>query len=103
MNTFRLNKSSFQYVLEQIRPILKCNTRKSAITATIKLATALRFFAQGSYQLSVGNDFNLSLAQPTVSKILSEVLDAMNTTICNNWIKFEMSEDETIECKRFFL
>lgn len=102
MNTFRLNKSSFQYVLEQIRPILKCNTRKSAITATIKLATALRFFAQGSYQLSVGNDFNLSLAQPTVSKILSEVLDAMNTTICNNWIKFEMSEDETIECKRFF-
>ena len=100
MNIFRLNKSSFRYVLEQIRPKLKCNMRKSAITPTIKLATSLRFFAQGSYQLSVGNDFNLSLAQPTVSKIISEVLDAMNTTICNNWI--EMSEDETIECKRFF-
>ena len=76
--------------------------RKSAITPAIKLATALRFFGQVSYQFSIGNDFNLSLAQPMVSKIISEVLDAMNTTIYNNWIKFELSEDKTIECKRFF-
>lgn len=102
VDTFRLNKTAFKYVLEEIRPKLNCNMRKSAITPTIKLATALRFFAQGSYQLSVGNDFNLSLAQPTVSKILSEVLDAMSTTICKTWVKFEMSDDEITECKRFF-
>ncbi|XP_054084102.1 putative nuclease HARBI1 [Zeugodacus cucurbitae] len=101
-NTFRLNKTAFQFVLEQINPKLKQITRKSAITPTQKLATALRFFAQGSYQLSVGNNFNLSLAQPTVSKIVSEVLNAMKTTICKDWVKLEISEAEVMSAKRYF-
>lgn len=99
---FRLSKESFRNVLDEITPKLNSGRRSLALGPEIKLATTLRFLAQGSYQTSVGNDFNISLAQPTVSKVLSEVLDACETTICRRWIKASMSEEEKYECKEYF-
>lgn len=76
--------------------------RSSSISNTLKLATTLRFLAQGSYQSSVGNDFNLGLSQPTVSLILEEMLDVLERVICPLFIKFEMTEEEKAECKLYF-
>lgn len=66
---FRLNKSAFHDVLQSIEVKLRLNIRQRAVPNIIKLATALRFFAHGNYQTSVGNDFNIGLAQSTVSEI----------------------------------
>ncbi|XP_055918715.1 putative nuclease HARBI1 [Eupeodes corollae] len=68
--------------------------RSSAIPPILKLCTALRFLAEGSYQKCSGNDFNLGLAQPTVSVVLKEVLDVVEERICPQWIKARMTNDE---------
>lgn len=81
---------------------MKSITRSASISNTIKLATTLRFLAQGSYQTGVGNDFNLGLSQPTVSLILEETLDALERVICPLYIKYEMTEEEMAECKLHF-
>ncbi|XP_058984143.1 putative nuclease HARBI1 [Musca domestica] len=98
-NYFRINKDCFQDVLKEISPKLKSGRRSLALRPEIKLATALRFLAQGSYQTSVGNDFNISITQPTVSVVLKEVLEACEATICCKWI---MTEEEKNSAKEYF-
>lgn len=66
---FRLSKIAFAYVLEQIRSTIR-PTRCSALSAEEKLATCLRFFAEGSYQHRTGQDFNIAFAKPTFLKYL---------------------------------
>lgn len=51
------------------------NKRQSGVSPIVKLSGCLRFFAEGGYQTGVGNDFEVSLAQPTFSKVLNEVVD----------------------------
>ncbi|XP_067614377.1 putative nuclease HARBI1 [Eurosta solidaginis] len=99
---FRLSKEAFKFVLEKIVPSMKVAKRTTIISNKIKLATTLRFLAQGSYQVGVGNDFNLALSQPTLSAILAETLEALEKVICPLLIKFEMSEEEQTEAKRHF-
>lgn len=99
---FGLNKDAFKYVLETITPHLKVGVRSTHISNTIKLAATLRFLAQGSYQLSVANDFNLGLSQPVVSKIISEILNVLESKICPQWIKFVMTDEEKNESKLHF-
>ncbi|XP_017467584.1 PREDICTED: putative nuclease HARBI1 [Rhagoletis zephyria] len=76
---------------------MKVGKRPTIISNEIKLATTLRFLAQGSYQVGVGNDFKLALSQPTVSAILAERLEALEQVICPLLIRFEMSEEEQTE------
>ncbi|XP_067638622.1 putative nuclease HARBI1 [Eurosta solidaginis] len=99
---FRLSKEAFKFVLEKIVPSMKVAKRTTIISNEIKLATTLRFLAQGSYQVGVGNDLNLALSQPTVSAILAETLEALEKVLCPLLIKFKMSEEEQTEAKRHF-
>ncbi|XP_036334306.1 putative nuclease HARBI1 isoform X1 [Rhagoletis pomonella] len=100
---FRLNKTAFKYVLGKIRPKMKVGIRSTSVSNTIKLAATLGFLAQGSYQLNVGNNFNLGLSQPTVCSILSETLTVLEDIVCPLWIKFNMTNDEKVIIKREFL
>lgn len=58
----------------------------------------LELLAKGSYQDTIGNDFSIGMAQPTVSKIFWEVIEKMENALCSNWIKFELSQ----ETKEYF-
>lgn len=78
---------------------MRSGVRSTCVSKTTKLAATLRFLAQGSYQLSVGNDFHIGLSQPVVSSILSETLKALETAICPKWIRFKMTENERTEAK----
>lgn len=62
----------------------------------------MRFFAEGSYQHGTGKDYDVDIAQPTFSKVLSEMLVVLERTICPKWIKFEMTEQEMRDAKRYF-
>lgn len=66
------------------------------------VVSALRFFAEGSYQHGVGADYNVGMAQSTVSKWLSNFLEIMQRKLCPQWIKFEQSEIEKQEAKQDF-
>lgn len=93
---------AFQNVLETIEPHLKKGIRSTFVSNTLKLAATLLFLAQGTYQLNLGNDFNLGLSQSIISKILSETLDIIESKVCPKWIDFDMTEDEKNEAKQYF-
>ena len=98
---FRLDKTTFNIVLDKIAPSMKSRAKSTCISSKVKLAATLRFFAQGSYQSSVGNDFNLGLAQSTVSTILTETINVLEAVICPLYIKFKLSEDKKLQAKHF--
>lgn len=62
----------------------------------------MRILAEGSYQKGAGNDFNVGLAQPTVSGVFHECVNAMFTKLCPKWISFIMTESEKNEIKEHF-
>jgi len=49
----------------------------------------LNFFATGSYQLPVGNSNLAIVSQPTVSRAIDEVVNALNQPeIFKYWVKY---------------
>ena len=84
---FRLSRSSFQVLLTKIRSNIERNEQKainssgSGITATIRLATALRFLAGGSY-LDISFMFGLDSTNFFNSKyVLWSTIEAIDTIL----------------------
>ncbi|XP_017477324.1 PREDICTED: putative nuclease HARBI1 [Rhagoletis zephyria] len=98
---FRLSKDAFMYVLDKIKDKFNCRL-SSSVTPMLKLCCALRFFAHDSYQQAVGNEFQLGLAQPTVSLILKEVLPILEREICSASIITEVTEEEKQQARSKF-
>ncbi|XP_049308863.1 putative nuclease HARBI1 isoform X2 [Bactrocera dorsalis] len=98
---FRLNKDAFKYVLDAFAEETTASTLSSLSPLNI-VVSALRFFAEGSYQHGVGADHNVGMAQSTVSKWLSNFLEIMQQKLCPQWIKYEQSEIEKQEAKQNF-
>jgi len=56
---------------------------------SFKVLTALRFFASGSYQQDIGEHRGAALSQPSVSRCITEVAEALNNPIIlNKYIHF---------------
>lgn len=72
------------------------------MSKTLRLAATMRILAEGSYQRGAGNDFNVGLAQPTMSIVFHECIDAMFTELCPKWISFKMNESEKTQIKEYF-
>ncbi|XP_049310675.1 putative nuclease HARBI1 [Bactrocera dorsalis] len=89
------------YVLDSIKE--KCPTNlSSSISPMLKLCCVLRFFAHGSYQQTVFNDFQLGIAQPTVSLIFKEMLPILESTLCSVWIKTDITDEQKRTRRKFF-
>lgn len=89
------------YVLGQIKLDFQQKNRNS-IPPILKLAATLRLLAEGGYQQSVGQDYCIGMAQPTVSKVVAETLLILEKKLCAQWISFDMSEDDKKEAKKAF-
>ena len=93
-NYFRISKEIFLNLLDIIERKIKPPIKSTSVPAVIKLTAVLRFFAEGGYQKRTGNDFNVGLAQSTMSKTLTEMLNVLETEICSNLIKFPDTDVE---------
>ncbi|XP_054729355.1 uncharacterized protein LOC129238352 [Anastrepha obliqua] len=102
LKNFRLSKEAFVNLLSTTENQLQQCTRAKSIPNILKLATVLRFCAQGSYQLSIGNEGMIGLAQPTVSVVLSEIIDVLENYICQRWVKFSSTEADLQQRKAHF-
>uniref|UniRef100_A0A182I8H0 Uncharacterized protein n=1 Tax=Anopheles arabiensis TaxID=7173 RepID=A0A182I8H0_ANOAR len=100
VRNFRVNKSLFKKILHLIAPELKPRHNRG-LKAKQKLAATLKFLAQGSYQLGVGNDFTIPMAQSTFSEVLHETLRVMQTKLLK-YITLQMSEVEKTEARNYF-
>nr|XP_029707902.1 putative nuclease HARBI1 [Aedes albopictus] len=99
---FRVTKEFFSYLLNIMETKLGVTVKASSIPAILKLSAALRFFAEGSYQKGVGNDLFAGMAQPTLSKVLSTVIEVFEAEVCSTTISFPESEAEMDEIKHAF-
>lgn len=102
MDYFRVSKDLFRHLLVILESKLKPTVRSSSVLPIIKLAAALRFFAEGSYQKGAGNDSFVGVAQPTMSKMLSEVIDVFEEFVCPSEIRFPTNEVEKNSIKMGF-
>ena len=72
------------------------------LTAKQKLCALLRFLAEGSYQHGVGKDFDIGMAQSTISISMSQTLDILQRKLCPKWIKLRMTAEEKQGSKTYF-
>lgn len=70
-----------------------CGSHYCGNNLLLQVLIALNFFAAGSYQKRVGQDYLACVSQPTVSKILRNVVNALNI-LMSDWIQFPIENAE---------
>lgn len=101
MDLYRFSKTLVLSLLEELKPLLKTSSRMNALPSHIKILCALRFFATGSFQRSVGQDMFSSLSQTSVSRCVNEVAIALNR-IAHRYVKFPNRADFAATKTKFF-
>ncbi|XP_058064978.1 putative nuclease HARBI1, partial [Anopheles bellator] len=98
---FRISKEMFLTILSEIETKFP-PSKGAGLTPKEKLAATLRFLAEGSYQQSVGQDWNVAIAQSTFSVIFRQTLKILEETQCPKRIKLEMDDSEQQEARLYF-
>ncbi|XP_022165318.1 putative nuclease HARBI1, partial [Myzus persicae] len=95
-------KATLERIIQELTPFLKINRRSDGISVESKISSAVRFLAQGAYQRGVGKETNIGLSQPSVSRVLNEVIDCINLHLLQKYIKFPTSPAEKQKIKDWF-
>lgn len=64
---------------------------KSHLSIFFALLVAIRFYAQGCFQHSVSNQQQFNISQPSTSRCLHAVTEAINRRLLRRWLKFPMT------------
>lgn len=67
---FRLPKFLCADLINELEPH---DTQNSSMPLSLRFLAALYFYAHGSYQSCVGNNFALSMSQPSISRSLHQI------------------------------
>lgn len=89
---YRFPKALCMDLIDEIKPFLDSTQRRSALPCHIKVLSALRFFATGSFQRAVGQDTLSSLSQTSVSRCVTEISIALNR-IAHRYVKFPTRDE----------
>ncbi|KAJ3640756.1 hypothetical protein Zmor_027299 [Zophobas morio] len=92
MELFRLNKETMRELINMLEPHLAGGTRGHKISKEQRILAAVRFFASGSYQRSVGQDCFINLSQSQISLAITEVATAIETHL-HGFINFPGQEE----------
>ncbi|XP_058987475.1 putative nuclease HARBI1 isoform X2 [Musca domestica] len=57
---------------------------------------------KGSYQKGIGRDYQVTMAQSTFSEVLSEFLNAVENSICQQWITYPTRDESKIYAQAFY-
>ncbi|CAG9571521.1 unnamed protein product [Danaus chrysippus] len=90
---FRVNKEIALILTRSLEGDIR-RSRSHGLPVHIVILAAVRFYAVGSYQRCVGQDYNIVLAQRTVSKVVKEVSHAIVHRLLNVYIKFSSTTEE---------
>lgn len=89
-----------KFINSNIFQLIKIN--KNVLFFLHEVLTALRFYACGSYQLGIGQDFTISLSQSSVSRSIKSVSQAIRTHLLKDWVKFPMNINDHAQLKQQF-
>ena len=66
----------------------------SAVPNELKILTTISFFASGSYQRVIGQDFTFGMSQPMISRSIAEVTDVFVNHLLHEHIEFPQNNEE---------
>lgn len=90
---FRLTQDMVMQIVNNLRHDLQ-KQRVTGLSPEIQVLVAIGFFAHGSYQRPTGNQTELVVSQPTVSRCIRKVAQLINIHLLRQWIKFSMTIQE---------
>ncbi|XP_046752388.1 putative nuclease HARBI1 [Diprion similis] len=100
---FRLNKRVANHVIDIVEQYSDEPRRSSALDATIQVLTTLRFLASGSYQLDIGQNVNMAISQPSVSRSIKEVTNILvRPEVFGTWVKFPNNLQSLLKVRHRF-
>ncbi|XP_017488262.1 PREDICTED: putative nuclease HARBI1 isoform X2 [Rhagoletis zephyria] len=88
-------------IFEEIRPHMR-EMAANGLPKRLRFLATLRFFAQGSYQRSVGQDFLLNISQSSVSRCVREVANIIDKHLLAKYVKFPSSAEDIQAVKEIF-
>ena len=78
LKKYRFHREGLRYLIDILDDGLAPKTlRNHAICKELKVFIGLRYLASGAHQSLVGDEMAIKVTQPTVSRCVSEFLDAM--------------------------
>lgn len=101
LQSFRLSKEAFIYVLNEIGNFLVDGGVKK-IPLSVRLAATLNFYATGGYQRSIGDIMFHSMDQSVMSRTIQNLTEAMELLLCPKWIKFPGNDEKTANKLQFY-
>lgn len=82
---------------------MNMNPHPNSLSAESKIFTALLFYATGSYQRLIGQSYNISISQSSVSNCVKEVSQLIYAHLRNEYIKFPTTAVEKQVVKQQFM
>lgn len=98
---FRVSRELIMDIVNVLRPYLQRN-RISGLSPEIQVLVTINFFANGSYQRQVGNQCELVISEPSVSRCIHRVTNLFNAHLLRRWIKFPMTAAERTAVRNKF-
>ncbi|XP_037503401.1 putative nuclease HARBI1 [Rhipicephalus sanguineus] len=100
---FRQSKETVWWLCDEVADELR-GSRPTELSVERQVLCALRFFATGSFQSSVGSEETVAVTQPAVSKCVRRVAQAIvNAGTRNKWVHFPRTPEEKAAVKEGFL
>ena len=97
---YRFGRESITFLVDLLRDDLERSTsRNHALSPTVQVLVALRFFASGSFLQVIGD--TLGLSKSTVSRIITNVSTAL-VQKQRQFIKWPSTEAEILQAKQGF-
>ncbi|XP_050457536.1 putative nuclease HARBI1 [Cataglyphis hispanica] len=67
------------------------HTRITGLSVEKQVLSAIRLYATGCYQCPVGEQWDISMNQSSISRCVHQVTDAINENIFRQWVQFPMT------------
>ncbi|KAM7290731.1 hypothetical protein ISCGN_027327 [Ixodes scapularis] len=98
---YRLTKGVTRWLCDQHRGKLqRCLEGPRVLTVEQQVLAALRFYAAGGFQGTVGSDENIGVLQCSVSRVLVDVTNAIIDCVGSKWLCFQQTQAEKALTKR---
>nr|CAI5849505.1 unnamed protein product [Callosobruchus analis] len=91
---FRLNKEAAIQLVGQLQELVEETSRRDIVPIHLEVFAALLFYAHGGYQTTVGDDFNLGMSQPVISRAIRKISRLIAIHLSPLYIKFPTTAEE---------
>uniref|UniRef100_A0A0K8RBV7 Putative nuclease harbi1-like protein n=1 Tax=Ixodes ricinus TaxID=34613 RepID=A0A0K8RBV7_IXORI len=103
LGEYRLTKGVTRWLCDQLRGKLQRRREgPRVLTVEQQVLAALRFYAAGGFQGTVGSDENIGVHQCSVSRVLVDVTNAIIDCLGSKWLCFQQTQAEKALTKRNF-